>query len=151
MIAAGAEAEGQAMKHLLVFASLVVLLCGCATEHYVTDARHPEVSITESGGVTYRGKFVKPEDLPGLLKDSGLTKRDTIRIHVPDNLHDMQLPGRVYEILLRNGFTRSILLSDRKSYVDVGLTPEDRRRQQLRQQPVEQVDRPPARRTIRYK
>ena len=60
-------------------AALAALLCGCATEHYVTDARHPEISITEAGGVTYRGEFVDIEDLPGLLKDSGFRKRDARR------------------------------------------------------------------------
>ena len=121
-------------------AVLAALLCGCATEHYVTDARHPEISITEAGGVTYRGEFVDIEDLPGLLKDSGFRKRDTINIHVPDNLSDMRIPRRVMSVLSRNG-----------SYTDVGLTPDERRRQQLRQQSPVSIERPPARRPIRYK
>ena len=45
-------------------AMFALLLAGCATEHHITDARHPEVAITPDGGVTYRGKFVDPEDLP---------------------------------------------------------------------------------------
>jgi len=132
-------------------AALAALLCGCATEHYVTDARHPEISITEAGGVTYRGEFVDIADLPGLLKNSGFRKRDTINIHVPDNLSDMRIPRRVMSVLSRNGFTRPMLVTDRKSYTDVGLTPDERRRQQLRQQSPVSIERPPARRPIRYK
>ena len=132
-------------------AALAALLCGCATEHYVTDARHPEISITEAGGVTYRGEFVDIEDLPGLLKDSGFRKQDTINIHVPDNLNDMRIPRRVMSVLSRNGFTRPMLVTDRKSYTNVGLTPDERRRQQLRQPSPVQIERPPARRPIRYK
>lgn len=139
------------MKRQFALAALAAVLCGCATEHYVTDARHPEISITAAGGVTYRGKFVDIEDLPGLLRDSGFSKRDTINIHVPDNLNDMRIPRRVMGVLSRNGFTRPMLVTDRKSYTDVGLTPEERRRQQLRQQSPERIERTPARRSIRYK
>lgn len=130
----------------------VLLLCagGCTTEHYETGASNPEVAITATGGVTYRGKFVDPRDLPGLLRDSGLTKRDTINIHVPDDLEDMRAPRRVMAILARNGFTRPILLTDRKSYTTLGTTADERRLEQRRRQ-QEQMALPPARRTIRYK
>ena len=108
------------------------------------------MSITPLGSVTYRGKFVDPEDLTGLLKDSGLTKRDTINIHVPDDLQDMRAPRRVMAILARNGFTRPILLTDRKSYTTLGATADERRLEQRRRQ-QEQMALPPSRRTIRYK
>ena len=62
----------------IALAALLLCAAGCATEHYEMGARNPEVAIAADGGVTYRGKFVDPEDLPGLLKDSGLTKQDTI-------------------------------------------------------------------------
>ncbi len=139
------------MKALPILAVFAVFLCGCATERYITDARHPEIAITAAGGVTYRGKFVEPEDLPDLLEDSGFTKDDTINIHVPDNLTDMRLARRVMGTLSRNGFRRPILLTDRKSYTEVGLTPEDRRRQMRQRSQMEPVAPPPARRTIRYK
>ena len=105
-----------------------VLFCGCATEHYVTDARHPEVAITPDGSVTYRGKFVDPEDLPGLLKESGLTKHDTINIRCPEDLSDMRLPRRVMGILSRNGFTRPILVGERRSYSETKPPAQRRRR-----------------------
>ena len=131
-------------------ALLALLLVGCATEHHITDARHPEVAITPDGGVTYRGKFVDAEDLPGLLKDSGFTKQDTINIHVSEDLRDMRAPRRVMAILARNGFTRPILLTDRKSYTTLGATADERRLEQRRRQ-QEQMALPPFRRTIRYK
>ena len=131
-------------------ALFALFLVGCATEHHITDARHPEVAITADGGVTYRGKSVDPEDLPGLLKDSGLTKQDTIFIHIPEDLRDMRAPRRVMAILSRNGFTRPILISDRKSYTELGKTADERRMEQRRQQ-QEQMRLPPSKRTIRYK
>ena len=131
-------------------AALFACAAGCTTERYETGARNPEVAITPLGSVTYRGKFVDPEDLPGLLKDSDLTKRDTINIHVPDDLQDMRAPRRVMAILARNGFTRPILLTDRKSYTTLGATADERRLEQRRRQ-QEQMALPPFRRTIRYK
>ena len=137
---------------VLRFACVALFVCvvGCATEHYETGARNPEVAITPLGSVTYRGKFVDPEDLPGLLRNSGLRKQDTINIHIPDDLRDMRAPRRVMAILSRNGFTRPILLTDRKSYTSLGATAEDRRLEQRRRQ-QEQMSLPPSRRTIRYK
>ena len=130
--------------------ALVMLLVGCTTEHHVTDARHPDVAITVDGGVTYRGKFVDARDLPGLLKDSGFTKQDTINIHVPEDLRNMREPRRVMAILSRNGFTRPILVSDRKSYTSLGKTADERRLERRRWQ-QEQMKLPPEKRTIRYK
>ena len=74
------------MKRLTIrcIACAALFLCGCATERYVTDAKHPDIAITADGGVTFRGRFVEPEDLPGLLRDTGFTRSDTINIHYPD-------------------------------------------------------------------
>ena len=138
------------MAAVTAFLMALAFAAGCTTEHYITDARHPEVAITADGGVTYRGKYVDLSDLPGLLKDSGLTKRDTINIHVSEDLRDMRAPRRVMAYLSRNGFTRPILISDRRSYAEVGKTADERRLDRLRQQ-QEQMRLPPSKRTIRYK
>ncbi|MGN0847182.1 MAG: hypothetical protein ACI4RA_07340 [Kiritimatiellia bacterium] len=127
------------------------LLCGCATEHYVTDARHPEIAITEDGGVTYRGEFVDPEDLPGLLRRSGLDRHDTINIHCPETMTDWRLQRKVMAILSRNGFTRPVLVGDRRAYSEVGRTAEERRRARVRQQREEARPAPRGRTPVRYK
>ena len=137
------------LTSLLIVAAL--LMAGCATEHYMTDAKHPEIHIKEDGGVTYRGRYVDPEDLPGLLKDSGLTKQDTINIHIPENLPDFRVPRKVMGILSQNGFTRPILVSDRKAYSEVGKTAEQRRQERAQQYRDQMKKVPPAQRAIRYK
>ncbi len=103
------------MKHLALGVLAALLATGCATERYMTDARHPEIALTADGGVTYRGTFVDPEDLPGLLKDSGLDRHDTINIYCPDNVRDWRLQRRVMGILSRNGFTRPVLVGERRA------------------------------------
>ena len=137
-------------RKVAVAAFLLLLAAGCTTEHYITDARHPEVAIAADGGVMYRGKYVDLRDLPGLLRDSGLTKQDTINIHVSDDLRDMRAPRRVMAFLSRNGFTRPILISERRSYTQLGKTADERRLDRARQR-QEQMKLPPSKRTIRYK
>ena len=123
-----------------------LLICGCATERYVTDAKHPDIAITADGGVTFRGRFVEPEDLPGLLRDTGFTRTDTINVHYPDGQGDMRMPSRVMTILLRNGFPRTILVGDRKSYSHIGR--EDKKPTQRRQLEPRRIGADPR---VRYK
>lgn len=114
---------------LHLFASLAALLLvgGCATERRVTDARHPDVAIDETGAVTFRGEDIAPEDLPSRLRDCGYTARDTINIHYPDGSRDYRAARRVMAILARNGFTRPILVGDRRpSSHPGGEKPKDR-------------------------
>ena len=118
---------------------------GCATEHYVTDAKHPEIAIKADGGVTYRGRYVDPEDLPGLLRDSGFTRTDTINIHYPDGQSDFRTPSRVMTILLHNGFPRTVLVGDRKSYSHAGREEKKPARRQMEPVPVRTAPR------VRYK
>ena len=137
-------------RKVAVTAFLLLLAAGCTTEQYITDARHPEVAIAADGGVTYRGKYVELRDLPGLLRDSGLTRQDTINIHVSDDLRDMHAPRRVMAYLSRHGFTRPILISERRSYTQLGKTADERRLDRARQR-QEQMKLPTSKRTIRYK
>ena len=125
------------MKNCLIglgLAWMALFAGGCATEHHITDAKHPDIAITADGGVTYRGRYVDPEDLPGLLRDSGFTRTDTINIHYPDGQADFRTPSRVMTILLHNGFPRTVLVGDRKSYSHAGR--EDPKPQRRRMEPV---------------
>ena len=135
------------MKRLTIrcIACAALFLCGCATERYVTDAKHPDIAITADGGVTFRGRFVEPEDLPGLLRDTGFTRSDTINIHYPDGQGDFRMPSRVMTILLHNGFPRTVLVGDRRSYSHVGREEKKPSRRQLELQPSSTAPR------IRYK
>ena len=136
------------MKSLTIchIACAALLICGCATERHITDAKHPDIAITADGGVTFRGRFVEPEDLPGLLRDTGFTRTDTINVHYPDGQGDMRMPSRVMTILLRNGFPRTILVGDRKSYSHVGR--EDKKPTQRRQLEPRRIGADPR---VRYK
>lgn len=104
----------------LILLPMAMFFLGCAHEQFMTDARHPEVAVSESGNVTYRGEIIDPEDLPDLLKKSGLTREDTIHIHIVSGLKDYRHPYYVLGILVKNGFTRSVFVEDRQSFSEVG-------------------------------
>ena len=126
-------------------ACMALFFGGCATEHYITDAKHPDIAIMADGGVTYRGRYVDPEDLPGLLRDSGFTREDTINIHYPDGQADFRTPRRVMTILRQEGFPRSILVGDRKAYSHAGREEAKPPRRQMEPAPARAVPR------VRYK
>ena len=126
---------------MLAFAVAATLAGGCAHERYVTDARNPEIAVSELGTVTYRGRIVEAEDLPELLSDSGLTPQDTIHIHIPSGLKDYRMPYHVIGQLVKSGFRRPVLVEDRTSSSTITSG--------AKAPPVRAA--PPARRPIRYK
>ena len=119
----------------------LILTSGCAHERFVTDARHPEIAVNEFGTVTYRERVVDPEDLPRLLEDSGLTRQDTIHIHIPTGLKDYRMPYHVIGQLVRKGYRRPVLVEDRKATSSI----------KPKAPPPAKAPPPPVRRQIRYK
>ena len=142
------------MKRVSVILLLGALLfSGCASEYYISDAKHPEVVITAAGGVTFRGRFVEPEDLPGLLRGASFSRKDPIYIGAPDDMADWRLKRTVMAILTRGGYTRPILVGAERSFSEVGRTAQQRREDAARERQrrlEEQRDRS-GRRKVRYK
>lgn len=125
-----------------VYVGFLVLFCGCATQQFVTDARNPEIAIKEDGSVTYRNRFVEPDELPDLLARSGLTRKDTIHIRYPDAMKDLRTPSQVVTILMRAGYPRTVLVGERTSSSHVGRDAVN---------PKKDVPAQPAKPRIRYK
>lgn len=137
------------MIRFLCVLACIVALSGCASRQYYTDADNPEIVITLSGNVTYRGKIIDPEDLPSLLEDSDYPKQSTVNIQVADGLNDYRIPYKVMGILARNGYRRPILIGEKRSYSTVGKgEPTHRKALPLGANPSSPS---PAKRTIRYK
>ena len=108
-------------------AALALLLAaGCEHERVLTDAGHPEIEITEQGGVKWRGKMVDADALPGLLREAGFSGKDTINIRVPDDLKDFRMSYYVMRRLGENGFSRPILVTERRSYSETAKPPKGR-------------------------
>lgn len=135
------------MLFRLCVLACIVALSGCASRQYYTDASNPEIAITLSGDVTYRGKIVDPEDLPSLLFDSNYPKSSTVNIKVADGLNDYRIPHKVMGILARKGYRRPILIGEKRSYSTIGKG-EPTHRKAI---PLGKPSSTPVKKTIRYK
>lgn len=135
------------MLFRLCVLACIVALSGCASRQYYTDASNPEIAITISGDVTYRGKIVDPEDLPSLLSDSNYPKSSTVNIKVADGLNDYRIPHKVMGILARKGYRRPILIGEKRSYSTIGKG-EPTHRKAI---PLGKPSSTPVKKTIRYK
>lgn len=117
-------------------------VAGCAHETYIADAKHPEVEYTESGDLKWRGRFIEPAELPDLLRKSDVDQKSQIDIRVPQNIHSLKGPRQLLFMLRRAGYTRGVLVTEKKAYSKAS-SPPRRDAAQPRAQPQ--------RRKIRYK
>ena len=131
------------MMRLAVVALAALLAGGCTHETYLVDSKHPEVEYTEDGSLKWHGRFIEPEELPRLLEKSGVEHTSQIDIRVPKGMRSLREPRLLLFILRRAGYTRGVLVTEKKAYSRSSAPP------------VSAVSRPPApppqRRAIRYK
>ncbi len=92
------------------------LALGCAHETFVADAKHPEVEYTEGGDLKWRGRFIEPGELPGLLDRAGVGKKSQIDIRVPQGIHSLSGPRQLLFMLRRAGYTRGVLVTEKRAY-----------------------------------
>lgn len=101
---------------IVVFVSMMTLLTGCTHTTYVSSSKNPEVEFAEDGGLMWRGRFIRLEELPGLLEDSGVGKKSQIDIRVPGQMRSMKAPRALLFILRRAGYTRGVLVTKKRAY-----------------------------------
>ena len=106
------------MKSRCVIVAMVAALfvAGCTHETYIVDSKHPEVEYSEDGSLKWHGKFIKPGELPRLLEKSGVDHKSQIDIRVPARMHSLQEPRILLFILRKAGYTRGVLVTEKKAY-----------------------------------
>lgn len=129
------------MMRLAVVALAALLAGGCTHETYLVDSKHPEVEYTENGSLKWHGRFIEPGELPRLLEKSGVEHTSQIDIRVPKGMRSLREPRLLLFILRRAGYTRGVLVTEKKAYSRSSAPPPASR------PPAP----PPQRRTIRYK
>ena len=126
---------------LAVVALAMLLAGGCTHETYLVDSKHPEVEYTEDGSLKWHSRFIEPGELPRLLEKSGVEHTSQIDIRVPRGMRSLREPRLLLFILRRAGYTRGVLVTEKKAYSRSSAPPPASR------PPAP----PPQRRTIRYK
>ena len=119
----------------------LAMFAGCTHEWYIVDSKHPEVEYTEGGELKWHRRFIQPEELPGLLERSGVDHKAQIDIRVPETIRSLKGPRHLLFILRRAGYTRGVLVTEKRAYSKASEPPP---KPQQRRQPVQQ-------RRIRYK
>ena len=126
---------------MAVVALAALLAGGCTHETYLVDSKHPEVEYTEDGSLKWHGRFIEPGELPRLLEKSGVEHTSQIDIRVPRGMRSLREPRLLLFILRRAGYTRGVLVTEKKAYSRSSAPP-----------PVSRPPAPPPqRRPIRYK
>ena len=120
------------------------ILAGCVHEKYLVDAKHPEVEYAEDGALKWHGRFIEPEELPRLLEKSGVDHKSQIDIRVPDRMRSLKEPRLLLFILRRAGYTRGVLVTEKKAYSRSSAPPPSGPRPHA-------PEPSPQRRAIRYK
>ena len=133
--------KGGKRMRLAVVALAALLAGGCTHETYLVDSKHPEVEYTEDGSLKWHGRFIEPGELPRLLEKSGVEHTSQIDIRVPRGMRSLREPRLLLFILRRAGYTRGVLVTEKKAYSRSSAPP-----------PVSRPPAPPPqRRPIRYK
>ena len=100
----------------LLAIALGAILGGCTHETYLVDSRHPEVEYSVDGSLKWHGRFIEPEELPRLLEKSGVDRKSQIDIRVPKGIRSLREPRLLLFILRRAGYTRGVLVTEKKAY-----------------------------------
>ena len=124
----------------IILATAALFAAGCAHETYIVDSKHPEVEYAVDGALKWRGRFIEPEELPHLLEKSGVDRKSQIDIRVPKGMRSLREPRVLLFILRRAGYTRGVLVTEKKAYSSAPAP-----------KPQSRAPAPPPRRAIRYK
>ncbi len=110
-------------KHPLLFLAffLIAFPCwnGCTTSRVIENTRVPEITVDESGAVTFNGKRVPPGKIAAALRDDGITHEQEVNILIPDK-PDRPLMQSISAELLRGGYTRTVFVKNRKAISTAG-------------------------------
>ena len=126
---------------------LVALTCcvGCSTHRTLElDAKHPAVSVTTLG-VKFGDELVKPEEVPGILKDYDVPHDRVIHIQLEPDVRDLMPARTLMGYLSRAGYTRPVLVT-RQHAESVNLG-----KQKKTMTTTSSAAKPAPRRVIRYK
>ena len=115
VLKAGVVAMGSLCRvRMLAFLALAIV-GGCATERQVKfDASHPLIRVTRNG-IRFQDRFVRPDEVPGLLEKNRIPKKSTIHVLVDDDFNDQQaLWTFQHNFLNRAGYTRTMIVHERQ-------------------------------------
>jgi hypothetical protein len=101
------------------FSLLACVLClsaggGCTSSRVIENTRVPEITVDETGIITFNGEHLPPDKVVAAVRHAGFVHTQEINILVPDN-PDRKLMQTLSAELVRGGYTRTVFLKGRKA------------------------------------
>ncbi|MEI7903531.1 MAG: hypothetical protein WCK89_25100 [bacterium] len=74
----------------------------------------PEIAIEENGTITFNNELVVPGKIAAAVKSAGFARTQEVNILIPDK-PDHAMMRAVSAELVRNGYTRTVFVKNRKA------------------------------------
>lgn len=93
---------------------MALLSCGCSTTHREIrfDAEQPAVRVSRQG-VLFCDTFVRPHEVPEMLRDYGVPRERTIHIRLDSDVRDLGPARSLMGYLCRAGYNSPVLVTER--------------------------------------
>jgi hypothetical protein len=102
----------------VVFTAAALMLSGCLSGRVIEDTSTPEIEIDRFGAIAVMGQRVERANLAVAVRKAGFKQGQEINILIPKTT-DRQLMASIAGELRRNGFTRVVFVSDKKTYSEL--------------------------------
>ena len=99
---------------LTAFSAALSCWTGCASSRVIENTRVPEIVITESGAITFNDERIEVAKIASAIKSAGFEHTQEVNILIPDK-PDRSIMKAVSGELVRNGYTRTIFVKNRKA------------------------------------
>jgi len=99
---------------LPVFLTSLAFWGACSSSRVIENTRVPEIVIDESGIITFNSKRLELGKIASAVKSAGFEHAQEINILIPDKA-DRSLMRAVSGELVRNGYTRTVFVKNRKA------------------------------------
>lgn len=108
------------MRLTLLFTCLVslALWSGCTSTRVIENTRVPEITVDETGLISFNGERVQPGKVVAAIRSAGFAPTQEINILIPDS-PDRKVMRELSAELVRGGYTRTIFLKNRKASATV--------------------------------
>lgn len=100
--------------YVRIVVAALALAAGCTSSRVIENTRVPEITISDTGAITFNNRPLKRGRIAQAVKDAGFERTQEVNILIPDN-PDRALMRAVTAELVSGGYTRTIFVKNRKT------------------------------------
>jgi len=88
---------------------------GCTTSEAAGKSKAPDITIDESGIITFKDQQVQLGKIASALKSAGVKKSQVINIQIPEHFDRTVMRQISTELVVKNGYTHTFFVTKRKA------------------------------------